>query len=116
MAKPLASSNHVDVETQHSADQHGGGLPATDDSGDVDDPPPIPNSTFGSTESVLLNDKSKGGARTRNTTTTNSSIITIDDTNSENIHAHVHTLSAGSVASVLGTDTQYVDPSLIPFD
>lgn len=112
MAKPLASSNHVDVETQHSAAQHGGGLPATDDGGNVDDPPPIPNgvaSAASSTDSVLLNDKSKGGARTRNTTTTNSSFITIEETNSDNIHAHAHTLSASSVANILATDAQYVE-------
>ncbi|SMQ53206.1 unnamed protein product [Zymoseptoria tritici ST99CH_3D7] len=98
---PVASS--FDVESHSTPHQHGGGLPAPDDSGNVDDPPPIPSAGSSSVGSVLLkNEKDVDGARRTN----NSSIISIDpnDGTSE-IHARAHALPADTVASILGTDT-----------
>ncbi|KAF7185343.1 Calcium-transporting ATPase 3 [Pseudocercospora fuligena] len=105
MEKPPASSSNFDVGSQqHSTAPHGpGGLPAADDSGNVDDPPPIPSAGSSSRESVLMNDKACDGAR--DTKTTNS-IISIDDIDISKIHDHAHTLTHASVASLLATDVQ----------
>jgi hypothetical protein len=105
MEKPPASFTH-DVESHSTPhQQHGGGLPAPDDSGNVDDPPPIPSAGSSSVGSVLLKNEKEDvdGARRTN----NSSIISIDpnDGHSE-IHARAHTLPADTVASILGTDTE----------
>ncbi|EME82369.1 uncharacterized protein MYCFIDRAFT_59513 [Pseudocercospora fijiensis CIRAD86] len=105
MEKAPASSSTVHVGSeQHSTAPHGpGGLPAADDSGNVDDPPPIPSAGSSSRESVLLNGKACDGAR--DTKTTNS-IVSIDDIDITSIHHHAHTLTHASVASLVATDVQ----------
>lgn len=105
MAKPSTNISSFDVGSDHSATQHGGGLPAPDDSGNVDDPPPIPSASSSSVNSLYLGpDDNADGARG---TKTNSSFVTVDDKDSSiNVHKNAHTLSPESVAVLLGTDIQ----------
>lgn len=99
MEKPSVSA-HIDVESNtHSATQHGGGIPAPDDSGNVDDPPPIPSA--GSSGIVFLNDKKPVGAREHEHTP---SVTTIDDIDAGTIHLQAHTLPHEQVAGILETD------------
>lgn len=99
MEKPSASLN-IDVGVEHTATQHGGGLPAPDDSGNVDDPPPIPSA--GSSSFVLLNDKQLVGARDDFVNTP--SITTIDEKDAGIIHLQAHQLPHEQVASILEID------------
>lgn len=99
MEKSSATSN-FDVEAQHQ-EQHGGGLPSPDDSGNVDEPP-IPSAGSSIASGLMKNEKDADGARY----TTNSSIISVDTTDGSDIHAHAHTLSADSVAGLLGSNIQ----------
>jgi hypothetical protein len=93
-----------DVGSQHSAAPHGpaGNTLPADDSGNVDDPPPIPSAGSSSRESVLLNDELDGA---RDTKATNS-ITTTDSDHHESIAALAHTLTSQSVASLLRTDVE----------
>lgn len=99
MEKPSASST-FDVETHHQ--QHGGGLPSPDDSGNVVDEPPIPSAGSSIASVLMKNEKDVDGARFTN----NSSIISIDTNDGSDIHVHAHTLSADSVAGLLGSNIQ----------
>lgn len=49
----------------------------------------------------MKNEKDADGARF---TTNNSSIISVDTNDGSDIHAHAHTLSADSVAGLLGSN------------
>lgn len=105
MEKPSVTST-FDVGSSHSTAPHGpGGIPSADDSGNVDDPPPIP-SAGSSRESVLLNDKTQLGARDTKATNSITTVDTADSGHISTIHAHAHTLTHASVASVLGTTTE----------
>ncbi|GIZ38421.1 hypothetical protein CKM354_000183800 [Cercospora kikuchii] len=102
MEKPSLTAT-FDVGSSHSTAPHGpGGIPSADDSGNVDDPPPIP-SAGSSRESVLMNDKSLPGARGTKTTNSITTVDTADSAHISTINAHAHTLTHSSVASVLGT-------------
>lgn len=94
MEKP-SSALTVDVESQHSAAQHGGDLPAVDD---VDEPP-IPSAGSSCRRSVLLKDKGLDGARYSNEITTTSSFTTVEEKDGS-----AHTLTQHQVATTLGTD------------
>ncbi|KAM3421344.1 hypothetical protein BST61_g1741 [Cercospora zeina] len=88
--------------SSHRAPHGPGGFPSADDSGNVDDQPPIP-SAGSSRESVLMNDKSLPGARGTKTTNSITTVDTADSAHISTINAHAHTLTHSSVANVLGT-------------
>lgn len=101
MEKSSATTT-CDVEAHHQQ-QHGGGLPSPDDAGNVDEPP-IPSAGSSIASVLLKNEKDADGARTQN-----SSIISVDTIiDGSDIHHHAHTLSANSVAGLLGSNIQYV--------
>lgn len=89
-----------DVEAHHQ--QHGGGLPSPDDSGNVVDEPPIPSAGSSIASVLVKNEKDADGARF----TTKSSINSVDVIDGSDVHTYAHTLPASSVAGLLGSNIQ----------
>ena len=100
MEKAVQSSAHH-VEANSQAPRPGETLPG----GDPDDlDPAIPR---GSSSTILLDEKSMVGARSRNHNPhTTKDGFTIDDV--AEAHEWAHTLHADRVAHLMGTNTEYV--------
>lgn len=96
----LPATNNSNVEKHDQ--EHGGGLPSADDSGNVVDEPPIPSAGSSAASVLIKNEIDADAARF----TTNSSVISIDAKDGSDIHAHAHTLSADNVAVLLGSQIQ----------
>jgi hypothetical protein len=89
-------SSHGGISRGNFVD-HSGVKPAEGESGNVDDPPPIPSAS----PSKQLTEKSAGGSRLE-TTTIQSTHEHVD------ISISAHALACGEVATRLSTSLQYV--------